>query len=69
MPISPACSSCDSPPAAQVLYSLLMPADGPLSDKCCEFHRQFLKSGGGTVVLDMLNKNNFLSGADLATRR
>ncbi|XP_043240414.1 probable ubiquitin carboxyl-terminal hydrolase FAF-X isoform X2 [Amphibalanus amphitrite] len=53
----------------EVLYSLLMPADGPLSDKCCEFHRQFLKSGGGTVVLDMLNKNNFLSGADLATRR
>ncbi|XP_037075311.1 probable ubiquitin carboxyl-terminal hydrolase FAF-X, partial [Pollicipes pollicipes] len=53
----------------EVLYSLLMPADGPLSDKCCEFHRQFLKSGGGTAVLDMLNKNNFLSGADLATKR
>ncbi|XP_046903853.1 probable ubiquitin carboxyl-terminal hydrolase FAF-X isoform X1 [Hypomesus transpacificus] len=63
------------PPPSQVLYlievvySLLMPASGTLGEEACDFQFNFLKSGGLPLVLSMLTRNNFLTSADMETRR
>lgn len=46
-----------------------MPALNPLTDKALEFQYNFMKSGGVKLVISMLTKNNFLSNADMATKR
>ena len=46
-----------------------MPADMPLADDSCDFQFHFLKSGGLSLVLSMLTKNNFLPNTDRETRR
>ncbi|XP_052519968.1 probable ubiquitin carboxyl-terminal hydrolase FAF-X [Budorcas taxicolor] len=53
----------------EVIYALLMPADTPLADDSCDFQVHFLKSGGLSLVLSMLTKNNFLPNTDMETRR
>ncbi|XP_039296311.1 LOW QUALITY PROTEIN: probable ubiquitin carboxyl-terminal hydrolase FAF-X [Nilaparvata lugens] len=53
----------------EVMYTLLMPAADPLSDKAFEFQLNFLCSPHAPVILDMLTKNNFLPNADVATKR
>ncbi|XP_014217217.1 probable ubiquitin carboxyl-terminal hydrolase FAF-X isoform X3 [Copidosoma floridanum] len=53
----------------EVLYTLLMPALDPMSDKACEFQLNLIKSGEAGVILDMLTKNNFLPNADEVTKR
>lgn len=45
-----------------------MPLD-PLSERAFEFQCNFIKSGEGGVVLDMLTKNKFLPNADDTTKR
>lgn len=53
----------------QVLYSLLMPAVDPMSEKAFEFQCNFIKSGEAEVILEMLSKNKFLPNADETTKR
>ncbi|XP_001604458.2 probable ubiquitin carboxyl-terminal hydrolase FAF-X isoform X1 [Nasonia vitripennis] len=53
----------------EVLYTLLMPALDPMSDRACEFQLNLIKSGEAGVILDMLTKNNFLPNADETTKR
>ncbi|XP_064639618.1 probable ubiquitin carboxyl-terminal hydrolase FAF-X isoform X3 [Lineus longissimus] len=53
----------------EVTYALLMPALNPLSEEAFDFQRNFLKSGGVQVVLNMLTKSTFMSNADSQTRR
>lgn len=53
----------------QVLYSLLMPAHNPMTEKALEFQYNFMKSGGVKIIIDMLAKNNFLSNTDMPTKR
>ncbi|XP_054167467.1 probable ubiquitin carboxyl-terminal hydrolase FAF-X [Oppia nitens] len=47
-----------------IIYSLLIPASNPLSDGAQEFQMNFMKSGCGLKILELLTKNNFLSNAD-----
>ena len=51
-----------------VMYSLLMPAQNPLSEESYDFQYHFVKSGCGNKVIDLLSKNNFLSKADDLTK-
>lgn len=53
----------------EVLYALLMPALETLSDKTFDFQFHFMISGELQVFLDMLTKNNFMSNADVGTKR
>lgn len=53
----------------EVLYTLLMPALDPMSERACEFQLNLIKSGEASVILDMLTKNNFLPNADETTKR
>ncbi|XP_015113730.1 probable ubiquitin carboxyl-terminal hydrolase FAF-X isoform X2 [Diachasma alloeum] len=53
----------------EVLYTLLMPALDPLSEKAFEFQLNFIKSGEAGVILEMLTKNKFLPNADETTKR
>ncbi|XP_024944100.1 probable ubiquitin carboxyl-terminal hydrolase FAF-X isoform X6 [Cephus cinctus] len=53
----------------EVLYTLLMPALDPMSDRAFEFQHNFIKSGEAGVILDMLTKNKFLPNADESTKR
>uniref|UniRef100_A0AAY4DML2 ubiquitinyl hydrolase 1 n=1 Tax=Denticeps clupeoides TaxID=299321 RepID=A0AAY4DML2_9TELE len=53
----------------EVVYALLMPASGTLGEDASDFQYNFLKSGGLPLVLSMLTRNNFLSNADMETRR
>ncbi|XP_011304639.1 probable ubiquitin carboxyl-terminal hydrolase FAF-X [Fopius arisanus] len=53
----------------EVLYTLLMPALDPLSEKAFDFQLNFIKSGEAGVILDMLTKNKFLPNADETTKR
>ena len=46
-----------------------MPANFPTSDKALEFQFSFIQSGGIPVLLSMLSKASFLSGADIHTKR
>lgn len=52
----------------EVLYAMLMPALD-LSEKSYEFQYCFMTSGFAHLFLEMLTKNNFMSGADNATKR
>lgn len=60
---------CNETFVFQVLYTLLMPALDPMSDRACEFQLNLIKSGEAGVILDMLTKNNFLPNADETTKR
>jgi ubiquitin carboxyl-terminal hydrolase 9/24 len=51
------------------MYSLLMPAQDPLSDRAFEFQLGVVRSGRANVVLDMLREPNFLATADMPTKR
>ena len=53
----------------EVLYTLLMPALDPMSDRACDFQYNFIKSGEAGVILEMLTKNKFLPNADETTKR
>ncbi|KAI5714812.1 hypothetical protein M8J77_005865 [Diaphorina citri] len=53
----------------EVMYAMLMPAVDTLSDKALEFQHSFLSSEHVSIVLDILTKTNFLSNADLPTKR
>ncbi|XP_051998079.1 probable ubiquitin carboxyl-terminal hydrolase FAF-X isoform X3 [Xyrauchen texanus] len=53
----------------EVVYALLMPASGTLGEDASDFQFNFLKSGGLSLVLSMLTRNNFLPNADMETRR
>ncbi|XP_051782099.1 probable ubiquitin carboxyl-terminal hydrolase FAF-X [Erpetoichthys calabaricus] len=53
----------------EVVYALLMPASGILGNDASDFQYNFLKSGGLTLVLNMLTRNNFIPSADMETRR
>ncbi|XP_066599991.1 ubiquitin carboxyl-terminal hydrolase 9X [Prorops nasuta] len=53
----------------EVLYTLLMPAIDPMSDKAFEFQCNFINSGEAGVILEMLTKNKFLPNADETTKR
>ncbi|KZC06489.1 putative ubiquitin carboxyl-terminal hydrolase FAF-X [Dufourea novaeangliae] len=53
----------------EVLYSLLMPALDPMSERAFEFQCNFIKSGEAEVILEMLTKNKFLPNADETTKR
>eukprot|EP00062_Callorhinchus_milii_P001859 gi/632937456/ref/XP_007899754.1/ PREDICTED: probable ubiquitin carboxyl-terminal hydrolase FAF-X isoform X2 [Callorhinchus milii] len=53
----------------EVVYALLMPASAPLGEDASDFQYNFLKSGGVSLVLGMLTRNNFLLNADVETRR
>ncbi|KAG2456362.1 USP9X hydrolase, partial [Polypterus senegalus] len=53
----------------EVVYALFMPASGILGDDASDFQYNFLKSGGLTLVLNMLTRNNFIPSADMETRR
>lgn len=63
------------PPASQVLYylevlySLLMPAADPLSERAFEFQHFFMTNLDVNLFLEMLTRNNFMSDADLPTKR
>lgn len=46
-----------------------MPASAPLGEDASDFQYNFLKSGGVSLVLGMLTRNNFLLNADVETRR
>ena len=46
-----------------------MPALNPLTEDAYELQMNFVKSGGVGIALNMLAKNNFMSSADLFTRR
>ncbi|CAL1289008.1 unnamed protein product [Larinioides sclopetarius] len=53
----------------EVVYTLLMPAHNPMSEEAQSFQYNFVRSGGVPVALGMLTKNNFLSNADVPTKR
>ncbi|KAI4464470.1 ubiquitin carboxyl-terminal hydrolase [Holotrichia oblita] len=53
----------------EVLYTLLMPALEPLSDKSHDIQYEFMVSGEAHTFLEMLTRNNFMSSADTATKR
>ena len=53
----------------EVLYTLLMPALDPMSERASEFQYNFIKSGEAGVILEMLTKNKFLPNADETTKR
>ncbi|XP_041066909.1 probable ubiquitin carboxyl-terminal hydrolase FAF-X isoform X1 [Carcharodon carcharias] len=53
----------------EVVYALLMPASAPLGEDASDFQYNFLKSGGVSLVLGILTRNNFLLNADMETRR
>lgn len=54
----------------EVCYSLLMPAaTNVIPEKTLEFQMAFVKAKGIPAVIGMLTKNNFLSKADLVTKR
>ncbi|XP_078265312.1 ubiquitin carboxyl-terminal hydrolase 9X isoform X3 [Rhinoraja longicauda] len=53
----------------EVVYAMLMPASAPLGEDASDFQYNFLKSGGVSLVLGMLTRNNFLLNADVETRR
>lgn len=48
---------------------MLMPAGAPLADDSSDFQFHFLKSGGLSVIMSMLTRNNFLPNMDMETRR
>lgn len=53
----------------EVLYALLFPAVSSNSPQTLELLQKFFISGGATMVVEMLTKNNFMPLADTATKR
>lgn len=53
----------------EVAYTLLMPAHNPLAEEAQSFQYNFVRSGGVPTTLGMITKNNFLSSADVPTKR
>lgn len=53
----------------EVTCSLLLPGSGYTSDATVDFQLAFIKAKGIAAVIAMLTRNNFLVGADLATKR
>lgn len=51
-----------------VIYSLLMPANNPLSDEALEFQVNFIKSGVALEVQKFITKKDFLDKADDLTK-
>lgn len=51
-----------------IIYTLLMPAENPLSDAALKFQLNFIRSGCGLKILELLVRNNFLSKADELTK-
>lgn len=51
-----------------VIYSLLMPANNPLSDEALDFQVNFIKSGTAYEVQRFITKKNFLDRADDLTK-
>ena len=51
-----------------VIYSLLMPAQNPLSEGAQDFQVKFIQSGAGFKVIELLIRNNFLSKSDALTK-
>ena len=51
------------------ILSLLMPSAGPLVEHTFEFQQAFIRAKGIPAVIGMLTRNNFLVGADLATKQ
>lgn len=53
-----------------VIYALLMPAGSPISanEDAKEFQFDFIKSGCGFKVVELLTRNNFLSNSDEFTK-
>ena len=52
-----------------IFSSLLMPSAGPLVEHTFEFQQSFIRAKGIPAVIGMLTRNNFLVGADLATKQ
>ena len=53
----------------EVCYSLLMPSTGALTEKAFDFQLSLAKARGIPAFIGMLTRNNFLSSADLNTKR
>jgi len=53
----------------EVLYTMLFPAVNPAAQQTLEILAKFFISGGATMVVEMLTKNNFMPLADVATKR
>lgn len=53
----------------EVCYSMLMPGSGPLGEKTFDFQQSFIRAKGIPAMIGMLTRNNFLAGADLATKQ
>lgn len=51
-----------------VIYSLLMPANNPLSNEALEFQVNFIKSGVANEVQKFITKKDFLDKADDLTK-
>ena len=52
-----------------VIYALLMPSSSPTGDaEAKQFQHDFIKSGCGFKVIDLVTKNNFLSTSDDFTK-
>ena len=53
----------------EVCYSLLMPGAGAMSEKSFDFQFSLVKAKGIPAFMGMLTRNNFLSSADMDTKR
>ena len=53
----------------EVCHSLLMPGNGTVMDKAFDFQLSVCKAKGIPAFIGMLTRNNFLSTADLPTKR
>jgi ubiquitin carboxyl-terminal hydrolase 9/24 len=53
----------------EVLYTMLFPAVNAATPQTLEILSKFFISGGATMVVEMLTKNNFMPLADVATKR
>ncbi|BES97389.1 ubiquitin carboxyl-terminal hydrolase [Nesidiocoris tenuis] len=53
----------------EVLYSILMPANEPHSDKAFECQFNFFESPNSMALLDILTKENFMPNADVICKR
>ena len=53
----------------EVCHSLLLPGNGPVLDKAFDFQLAVCKAKGIPAFIGMLTRNNFLSTADLPTKR
>lgn len=47
----------------KIIHSLLMPSRNPLSEDAQVFQYNFMKSGCGLMIIELLKRNNFISSA------